>query len=421
MKAFKRAAQAAFERVYGGNAGRHGEVERLSIDVDLDGRREIVSLLFRSDDLSWSCTCAQSECAHARVALAFLSDAERAPNEDRITEVWEQPVAASADRRTVMHSDQAALADTAALAEILEDLVMAVVRAGVGAGSSAALDDALQRLVSAAPAPLPLGVSRWIGRLKRALGARDTDEAARLLAGASLLIEDLRAGAGDARARQRVLSWLGSLSHDVAGVARMTDRTLIEVAREQLPGVERAGLERRYLVDLSDGAVYREERVPSAPTASLGPCPRLINVWLASVDQGAPPQRIRLLQYAVTPVIDAAAWQSLAARAVRDFDALLASYRTAQNDFPGLCEPFALLAPARVEHDGETLLVDAAGRLLPVAHPDNPAALRYLDGLTARDAPAWLAGRLFDRDGVLMVAPLGAALMRDGRLCYAQM
>jgi hypothetical protein len=421
MKAFKRAAQAAFERVYGGNAGRHGEIERLSVDVEVEGRREIVSLLFRADELSWSCTCAQSDCAHARAALAFLSDAERAPQEDRITELWEQPVATSADRRTVMHSDQAALADMPALAEILEDLLMAVVRAGVGAGSSAALDDALQRLVSAAPAPLPLGVSRWIGRLKRALAAHDADEAARLLAGASLLIEDLRGGSGDPRARQRVLSWLGSLSHDVAGVARMTDRTLIEVAREQLPGLERAGLERRYLVDLSDGAVYREERAPSAKTASLGPCPRLVNVWLASVEQGAPPQRIRLLQYAVTPVIDAEAWRSLASRAVSDFDALLASYRTAQSEFPGLCEPFAVLAPARVERDGETLLVDAKGRLLPLAHPENPAALRYLDTLTASQTPAWIAGRLVDHDGVLMVAPLGAAMMRDGRLCYAQM
>jgi hypothetical protein len=424
MKAFKRASQAAFERVYGGNAGRAGAIERLSIDVQLDGRNEIVSLLFRSGELSWSCTCAQSECAHARAALAFLSDAEpSALQEDRITELWDHaPTAAlSADRRTVMHSDQAALADTGALAEILEDLLVAVVRAGVGAGSSAALDDALQRLVSAAPSPLPLGVSRWIGRLKRALGARNVDEAGRLLAGASLLIEDLRAGTQSAAARQRVLSWLGSLSHDTAGVARMTDRTLIEVAREQLPGLERAGLERRYLVDLSDGAVYREERAPSAPTASIGPCPRLLTVWLANVEQGAPPQRLRLLQYAVTPVIDAEAWQTLAGRAVRDFEPLLGRYREAQRAFPGLCEPFAVIAPARIEHDGQPTLVDDAGRMLHLAQPDNPAALRYLDSVTSGGAPSWVAGRLFDQSGMLFMAPLGAAVMRDGRLSYAQM
>jgi hypothetical protein len=320
-----------------------------------------------------------------------------------------------------MHSDQASLANRPALAEVLQDLLMAVVRAGVGVGASAALDEGLQRLAMAAPSPLPLGVSRWVGRLKRALGARDPDEVARLLAGASLLIDDLKPGVTDKAARARVLSWLGSLSADTEGVTRMTDRTLIEVAREQLPGVERAGIERRYLVDLQDGEVYREERAPSAPTASLGPCPRLVTVWLAAVEQGVAPKRIRLLQYAVTPMVEAEAWKKLAESAVRDFAALLTSYRGAQAAFPGLCEPFALVAPARIEHEGQPLLVDGQGRTLQLAHPDNPAALRYLDTVTSAGDPLWIAGRLLDRDGVLTLAPLGAALLQDGRLSYAQM
>src|SRR5262245_18306530 len=98
------------------------------------------------------------------------------------------------------------------------------------------------RLLHAAPSPVPLGVSRLVGRLKRALAAHDGDETARLLAGASLLIDDLQAGTPSAPARQRMRSWLGTLDDDADNIARLTDRTLVEVAREPLAGVERAGL-----------------------------------------------------------------------------------------------------------------------------------------------------------------------------------
>jgi hypothetical protein len=418
----KRAARGAFQRVYGSHPGRAAEIEWLSVDVQQDGKREIVSLSLRGEVLTWSCTCNQQECAHGRAALAFLCDAEPEPAE-RLSDAFEphSPPPPAGDRRTLAHTDQAAGADTAALAEALQDLLLAVVRAGVGEGVSAAVEEALQRLQRAAPDPMPLGVSRFIGRLKRALGARDADDAARLLAGASLLIDALKSGAGQPEARKRVLSWLGSLSSETEGVARMTDRTLIEVAREELPGLERAGLERRYLVDLSDGAVYREERPVLAKAGSIGPCPRAITVWLATVEQGAAPQRIRLLQYAVTPWIDADNWQRLAARALRDFEALRGGYRDALRAYPGLCEPFVLVAPKSVVHDAAPALIDDAGRHLPLHHPDNPAALRYLESVTAGATPQWIAGRLLDVGGTLALAPLGASVMRDGKHVYAQM
>ena len=92
----------------------------------------------------------------------------------------------------------------------------------------------------------------------------------------------------------------------------MTDVTLLELAREWVPALERAGIERRYLLDLQDGEMYCEERAPSASATSLGPCPRQLTVWLSLVEPCAPPKRARLLQYAVTPVIEEEAWQSVA-------------------------------------------------------------------------------------------------------------
>ena len=425
MKAFQAAAKAALLRVYADQAAPDAVVDRISVDVELKGQRETVSLRLHGDELSWSCTCAQTECAHARVALAFLASAEPDAREDRITEVWDQPVVgagAPGERRRLAQDDAAAGVNRPALAEVLEDLLQAVVRSGVRGGSSAALDEALQRLRHAAPSPLPLAVSRWVGRLKRALSAHDGDETARLLAGASLLIDDLQEDRPSTAARQRIRSWLGALDDDTDGIVRLTDRTLVEVVREPLSGVERAAVERRYLVDLSDGAIYREDRPPGASSVSIGPCPRVVTVWLAIAEQGAAPQRLRLLQYAVSPAIEAPVWDQLAGCAVRDWNALLATYRGAARAYPGLCEPFALVAPAKVVHDLSPVLIDHAGRSLHLVHPDNPPALRYLEAFTAgATAPAWVAGRLFDRDGVLAMAPLGVGMMRDGRLCYAQL
>ena len=206
-------------------------------------------------------------------------------------------------------------------------------------------------MLRAAPDPLPLGISRWVGRLKLALAARSAEEAARLLAGADLLIEDLAAAPRSREAHSRVLSWLGTLHEDIQDRARLTDRTMIEVAREEVGGVERESVERRYLVDLSDGAVYREERLPGAPTASLGPCPRVLTVWLAEAEQGVAPQRVRLLQYAVTPLVEADDLAAARGRARRDFAPLVDGYRAALASHPGLCEPFALVAPKRLESD----------------------------------------------------------------------
>jgi hypothetical protein len=418
MRALKRAAHAALERSYAGLTGRAVEVDRLSLDIALNGQREVVSFRMRDGALSWSCSCAEADCAHAQAGLAYLLDAEPTTPEDRITEPHESPAGAPSDRRVVAESDQPASANTGALTEALSDLLIAVARAGADGGLSASVDEGLTRLRAAAPSPLPLGVARWIGRLKQAIAEHDADELARVLDGGGRLLADLGAARPAGEGRQRVLSWLGALSNDGDGVTRVSDLTLIEIAREWLPGVERAGVERRYLIDLADGQIYREERAAGAQTASLGPCPRLLTVWLAVVEESAPPKRIRLLQYAVTPVIEASVWEALAPHAVRDFASLLATYRGALGQFAGLTEPFATLAVSRIDAGG---LVGADGQRLPLLCPDNASLPRYLETLAQDGEPLWVAGRLADHEGLLGLTPLAAALRRRGRVCYERL
>jgi hypothetical protein len=419
MMAFRRAARAALERWYAGVPGRSAPIERMSLEVALDEQRHSVALTMRAGELSWSCTCGHATCAHAQTALAWVGEADTHGHHERITEIWE-PTVGPGDRRIVAQSISPAQVDGAGLAEVLRDLIMALVRSGVAGGQSPSIDDALQRLQRAAPAPLPLGVSRFIGRLKQALAERDSDEAALLLETASRLLDDLSSGNPAPDARRRVLSWLGARSSDRTGPTRLSDLSLIEIAREKLLGVERAGLERRYLADPADGAIYREERGPSTQTASIGPCPRAITVWLAEMDETAPPKRVRLLQYAVAPSVEPEVWEQLGSHAARDFAALLDAYRDALRSCSSLSEPVVLVAPKSVVAESSPALVDERERLLPLLCPGRPALPGFFRSQTLGAELLWVAGRLLDRGGLVGIWPLAALLRRRGRLCYVQ-
>jgi hypothetical protein len=420
MRKLKIAAQQAFERVYARQTAGLGHVERVSVDVDLDGQQEIVSLRLHRDGVHWSCTCGELECKHAQTALAFVADAEGDGSSvpDRITSVYEPAPVVGRDR-TADQSDQAEEADAAGLRNVLVDLVATVVRSGVKQGVSPSIDEAVERLLQSAPSPVPLGISRWVGRLREALGARDPEATARVLDGAVRVGEDLASSEPDAEARRRILSWMGALSHEVEGVKRVSDLTLVELAREWLPGVDAAGVERRYLLDLDSGEVYREERAAEALSASLGPCPRLINAGLATVEQGATPQRIRLLQYATTPGIESDVWDRVAGWSLRSFEPLVERYREAVRVFPGLAEPFVLVTPDAIEGDDVPLLVDDGERPLP--GEGDRATLSALRRSAADGEVAWVAGRLVDPGGRLSIAPLAIGTLREGRLCYAQL
>jgi hypothetical protein len=441
MTAFKQAARAALERVYTAAPNRAAQVERASLDIALDGTRELVSMTVRDAQLSWSCTCKQDACAHAHAALLLLSGAEASRPIERAEErvgvgfsgrpssqsgmqavrPSQTGMQAVGDRRTVAETASAPRGDNAALCEGLSDLITAAVRGGTKTGASASVEEALARLIHAAPQPLPSGLSRWGGRLKAALLSGDFLELARLLQAASQLVDDLQASQRSQPAQSRVLSFMGAPSPDSAGVERLTDVTLIELARERLPSLERAGIERRYLVDPQDGAMYCEERVAGSPT-SLGPCPRQLSVWLSLVERSAPPTRVRFLQYAVSPSIEPDAWQQVRACAQLEFAPLLSSYRDMLTSFAGLCEPCVLLAPTMLDVQAAApALVDASGHALPLFFHDRPALLGALRNMLAGAQPQWIVGRLLDHQGALGFLPLSCAVLRHGRLCYARL
>jgi hypothetical protein len=187
---------------------------------------------------------------------------------------------------------------------------------------------------------------------------------------------------------------------------------MLEVAREWVHGTERHQIERRYLVDLQSGEVFREECVRRQSMSSLGPCPRLIGVSLAEAEHGAAPRRMRLLQYTTTPDVDRASWDLLASLGLRDSDALATSYRGALSQFGALSEPFVLVAPKALQ-DNPPALVLEQGAALHLGEADEPGVLARFERAHAGAGLAWVAGRLLQQGGALVLKPLAAG-MREG-------
>jgi len=391
-------------------------VARLNAELDLDGSHELLSLRLEPDGLRWHCSCGQARCAHAAALLAILADAAPPAAAARPGSVPPTPRSSLApERRIVEHTDRARNVDRSALAAALRDVVTAVVRGGVRAESTASTREALERLIAAAPEPLPLGVSRWVGRLREGLSRGDVTNVARLLEGASNLTIDLRKAAPEPDARQRGVSWLGAMAHDPLDVDRLTERSMLEVGREWLAGVERASLERRYLLDLDSGEIFREERARGGGAASLGPCPRIVQVAYAEAERAAPPRRVRLLQYTSTPFVPDASWDQLRTWSTRDFALLGARFREGVRSFAGLCEPFAMVLPVEVEREPAPVLLDDARHQLPLVDTED-GVLRYLQDHPG--TPTWFAGRLEEHRGVIMLRPLSCGFTVEGRFHF---
>jgi hypothetical protein len=164
-------------------------------------------------------------------------------------------------------------------------------------------------------------------------------------------------------------------------------------------------MERRYMIDVQSGQIYREDRRRQA-SASLGPCPRQLHVGLAEVEAGASPKRIRVLQYEVLPDVPAESWMRLQQVASRSFAELTEDYRRALRESPSLSEPFALIAPYRIERNGVFKAFDAEGHQLVLDRSERRGAvLAFYDLLAKGAAPSWLAGRLTDKGTTLCLTP----------------
>jgi len=376
-----------------GTGTGEGAVRRLTMDVEAEGRVEMVTLSLRDGELQCVCSDARNDGPHVLAALRFVAGLEQREDSSPPGPI------ASAAGRAEQSPDQE-------LASALDDLLTAITRVGVEKAQYApSVDAALGRVVSTAPQPTPSGLGRFIGRLQHELRSAELHRVARLLQGASELADALRAEAPGLELQQRLSAWLGTRPGSLPQVELLYDRTMIEVGREWLSGTERASLERRYLVDVRSGRVYREDR-PRNASASLGPCPRLVQVGLAEVETGPCPQRIRVLQYEVRPEVPAESWQQLQQVAVRSFAEVTEGYRQSVQASPSLAEPFALVAPYRIERNGVFKAFDAEGRQLVLNRSERRGAVLAFYALLAEGAePAWLAGRLTDTGTTVCITP----------------
>lgn len=376
-----------------GTGTGEGAVRRLTMDVEAEGRVEMVTLSLRDGELQCVCSDARNDGPHVLAALRFVAGLEQREDSSPPGPI------ASAAGRAEQSPDQE-------LASALDDLLTAITRVGVEKAQYApSVDAALGRVVSTAPQPTPSGLGRFIGRLQHELRSAELHRVARLLQGASELADALRAEGPGLELQQRLSAWLGTRPGSLPQVELLYDRTMIEVGREWLSGTERASLERRYLVDVRSGRVYREDR-PRNASASLGPCPRLVQVGLAEVETGPSPQRIRVLQYEVRPEVPAESWQQLQQVALRSFAEVTEGYRQSVQASPSLAEPFALVAPYRIERNGVFKAFDAEGRQLVLNRSERRGAVLAFYALLAQGAePAWLAGRLTDTGTTVCITP----------------
>lgn len=377
-------------------------VRRVSIDVEVKGRVETVILSLRERELRCVSSDGLNDGPHVAAALRFVAG-------------FEMPDASLHPGPPVAQSDAEEPQAPNELADALDDLLTAVTRVGArGAQYAPSVDATLERLLEAAPRPTPSGLGRFVGRLQRELRSENPQGVARMLDGAARLVEALRHGAPSDESKHRIDAWLGRKPGGNAQVERLYDRTMVEVGREWLSGAERATTERRYLVDVQTGAVYREDR-PRNAVASLGPCPRELRVGFAEVDAGPAPRRIRVLQYEVEPDVRSDTWERLKQTASCSFPEVIDAYRQSLSTDPALAEPFAVIKPYRIERNGVFKAFDPEGHQLVLDRSERRGAvLAFYELLAAGIEPDWLAGRLTDTGATMCLTPFAVGT-RDGR------
>jgi hypothetical protein len=284
-------------------------------------------------------------------------------------------------------------------------VITAAVRTGIESSKHGpALKLALDTLARITEREAAAGLERFIGRLRNAVEFGDVEECAMLLGGATQLVADLSESDPSAPALERISGWI-QLPGLASRETPIYEHDFVEMGREWVAGVSRASIERRYLVDVASGEIYREV-TRAGRKASVGPSPRFIHAGLALACPGTVPARIRLLQYEVSPEVPLTVKDALVGHASRTVAALIGGFRAAHAKAPGQAEPFVLFTPAEVQvEDGAASLLDETGARLPLASSEglelDTALLRELHG----EVPRLVAGRVFLSNGVLILRP----------------
>lgn len=445
MTAFRRAARAFAGTLRtaplastAANPSHPAQVTAVTCVVEHAGHSEVVTLRLRDGTLSLVCTCGKTACDHAHAALALLDAVE--PQEVEVLELGERRSSEWVDlpmRVSELPAPQlkAGLDVREELATALTDVRTAVARSGLSEGVSAGVLEALERVGRYTSTPNTVGLRGFVGALRSGLEARDKDTTVRALAAANTMIEALRATTPTEASELRIATWLGPSSGTVLSSApsspvshalnnaRVSERTYLELSREQRPGLTRADIERRYLFDLADGALYREDRSPNEPNVSVGPCPRSINVGFAHLEPGLPPRRIRLLQYTTTPMVELSVFEKVASFALPSFEPLLQRHRDHVQQGGELSDLLALVRPARTAERApsqtDVRLLDEAGHALPLR--GNEGVARKLEIFLSEATPLWVFGRVLQQGTELVLVPLAACARKHGRATHLQL
>jgi hypothetical protein len=398
-------------------------VVRAVFDIEVDGRTELVSVTLRDGELLVT-SSGEPQGAFVDAALRMLAGEGLGAVESHSVTATGRTTPGGLDAPRSSIPPSAPTEKARPLADLLDDVITAVVRVGVRQAPRApAVTEAIERLPEVvagsagganAASGMPPGLARWFGMLKGALAAEDVERVAWLLDGASQLADILREGREDSLSRRYRIAWLGpeSLAQQ-APRTRLSDKVLVEIGREYLPGLGPRSIERRYLASLDTGEIFREERSGGSGLLSVGPCPRVISVGLADVQDGVPPRPIRLLQYAISPELTAEQHVALNDVASRSFGAMFESYRDARSRYSGISEPTVLVAPLDVEEGDspeELALLDAESIPLPLARAADTAAVKALHEFIGSGVPSWVAGRLIDTGGTVLLVPISAAI-----------
>lgn len=385
-------------RVREAEATSRASVERLTIDVRIEDRVEAVTLLLRDGELCWSCTDGSAGRESGEVpGSAYVQEALHWLAGDAAFEVVELVPGARAREALPASAQDETTRRASELGAALDVLVTSVVRAGIAGRESPSVRDCIEQLTRIFT-PIPTPLTRFVGRLERAMANDDARLLARLLDGAARASDELRSRRSSQEVRARLGEWLGTTGE----LERFVDREMIEIARETLDGVHRDAIERRYLIDLTSGEISKEERARGDVAQSIGPCPRRLFVGLGEVERGPAPRRIRILQYTATLEIGRAELERIQAHALRRVSMWVDAYRSAITAAPALAEPVQLVACSGVEGGR---LVDALGEPIPIAVDEDQGARVALDVAMRTTVPEWLVGRLVDANGAIRMVP----------------
>ena len=191
---------------------------------------------------------------------------------------------------------------------------------------------------------------------------------------------------------------------------------MLEVGRERVSGSSRAAIERRYLMELSSGELFKEERRKGDHDVSVGPCPRVVHVAFAELESATVPRRVRLLQYTISARPEEQHWLRVAEHATHSVRELGLRYAEAARAAPGVSEPVVLFAPVKMGGHASATLEDSEGERLELSDTVDAPSADALRAQVQGGQLLWVAGRLVGIATGLVLRPISALIRRADAL-----